>query len=446
MDNEQQAQTQDEHQGQYFMNRNIFKSGIAPDDQEYSRLGKTLWLFVSLIIGIIIVAAVIAGFQSFLAGIPATIVVAIAYLWIVRKFVFDENQYKRLIANNEMNKEMQMSYFNNVLNIADDNQIFFQVSKKGLASAFFVTFDYASLIDESTEANANTIRQALVPFIKQLHDNHLDFNLYDVAINSTISPGTLNAIKRAKKYLTPESWLQLVEMLQNETMANLEQNNSAQYRMYFEVINSDARNVTNFKGILQDIITATLSTAETLVNPHIADLADIINFNINYYQIPTFNIKDRNLRKVSIERYFKFVEFFDVNGEQYSIDTLNPEFGGQASKESVFDVNRQANISMSKAMSNNKRTTRTNDDRERKQKERQKKQEAMAAQQMYRQHGIIAPHSVMDKQYQKEQREKQLQERQLQRQQQQIKNTKKMQNKARKEENDISLSDLLNKQ
>lgn len=443
MDNEQQT---NEHAGQVFMNRNIFKSGIAPDDQEYSRLGKTLWIFIPLILCILVIAGVIALTQSFLAGIPTTIVCAIGYVWIERKFVFDENQYKRLIADNELNKEMQLSFFNNVLNIADDNQVFFQVSKKGLASAFFVTFDYASLIDESEEANANTIRQALVPFIKQLHDNHFDFNLYDVAINSTISYGTLNLIKRAKKYLVPESWLQLVELLQNETMSSLEQNNSVQYRMYFEVINSDPRNVTNFKGILQDIITATLSTSETLINPHIADLEDIINFNINYYQIPTFNIKDRNLRKVSIERYFKFVSFFDVNGEQYSIDTLNPEFGGQATTESEFNPERQANIQMRKDIANNKRVKQTNNNSKHKQEVYQKKQEAMQAQQMFKQYGIIAPHSVMDKNYQRQQHEQELQKRQLQRQQQQIKNTKKMQNNNRKQENDISLSDLLNKQ
>lgn len=444
MDNDNEQQTS-EHAGQYFMNRNIFKSGIAPDDQEYSRLGKTLWLFVPLIIAILMVAAVIALTQSFLAGIPATIVCAIAYLWIIRKMVFDENQYKRLIANNELNKEMQLSYFNNVLNIADDNQVFFQVSKKGLASAFFVTFDYASLIDESEQANANTIRQALVPFIKQLHDNHFDFNLYDVAINSTISPGTLNLIKRAKKYLVPESWLQLVEMLQNETMSSLEQNNSAQYRMYFEVINSDPRNVTNFKGILEDMITSTLSTSETLINPHIATLSEIINFNINYYQIPTFNIKDRNLRKVSIERYFKFVSFFDVNGEQYSIDTLNPEFGGQATTDSEFNVERQANVQMRNDISKKKRNNQTSKNQQEKQQNRVKKEEALKAQKMFKQYGIIAPHSVMDKNYQKEQRQAELQKRQQQRQQQQIKNTKKMQDNNRKQENDISLNDLLNK-
>ena len=136
------------------------------------------------------VAAVIALTQSFLAGIPATIVCAIAYLWIIRKMVFDENQYKRLIANNELNKEMQLSYFNNVLNIADDNQVFFQVSKKGLASAFFVTFDYASLIDESEQANANTIlTSSLYHSLSNCMIIILIFNLYDVAINSTISPG-----------------------------------------------------------------------------------------------------------------------------------------------------------------------------------------------------------------------------------------------------------------
>ena len=32
MDNDNEQQTS-EHAGQYFMNRNIFKSGIAPDDQ-----------------------------------------------------------------------------------------------------------------------------------------------------------------------------------------------------------------------------------------------------------------------------------------------------------------------------------------------------------------------------------------------------------------------------
>lgn len=447
MDDEQNytedSQQRNEHEGEYFVNRNIFKDGVTTDDREFSRTGKALCLFIPLMIAIIIVMVIIALFQSFLAGIPATIACGIAYIWFIRKTVFDENQFKRLIANNELQKEMMISDFNNVLNIADDDQMFFQTSKKGLASAFFVTFNYASLIDETDKANENVIRIALVPFLQQLHDNHLDVEIYDIAVNSTLSIGTLELIKRAKNVLTEDSWLQLVETLQNETAASLEQNGSAQYRIFFKIINSDYRNVTNFKGILLDIINSTLMTSQALTNPHIMDQNEIINFLLNYYKTQTFPLEDRNTRKISVAKYFKFVSFFDINGQEYNIDAFNPEFNTSGTA-TQFDVDRSARMAYGNKKSKTKRQKSNEQHIEETRKRQQQQIDNAQARKAFQHNGIVKPGAITDKSYQRKQKEQQLEERKQQALQNQLKKTREAQQHSQRGNGDISLNDLLN--
>lgn len=325
----------EEHNDEYFINRNIFKSGVTTDDSEYSRTGKALWIFIPLILSFLIIGIIIALTQSFLAGIPATLACLIAYVYILRKMVFDENQFKRLVAKNELNKNINLGYFNNLLAISDDMQMFFQTSKKGLKTSYLVTFDYASLFDETANANENTIANAYIPFLKKLHDLGFDFNLYDISMKNKISVGTLDLVLRTRKLSTKESWLQLVLMLQNETISSLEQNGSAKYRIFIEVENTKYQNVANFRELVEDVIKSTLSTQTTLVHPHIADRTELVNFMINYFQIDSFPIENisRNIRAMNIDKYFNFRTFFDINGIEYKIDDFDPQFTNQTNKK-----------------------------------------------------------------------------------------------------------------
>lgn len=429
-----------EHDGQYFINRNIFKSGAVTDDSEFSRTGKSLWIFIPLILSFIIVFAIIALTKSFLMGLPTLVICAIAYLFCLRKMVFDENRFKQLISDNELRKEVQIGDFNNILNISDDGQIFFQTSKKGLASSFFVTFDYASLLDNTGQANENFISNAAVPFFKQLHENHFDFRLYDLSINRSISTGTLQLIQRAKKYLTPQSWLQLIIMLQTETMANLEQNGSARYQIFFEVINHDYRNVNNFEAILNDIIQQTLKTQEMIVNARIVKPDELVNFIVNYFNIDTFQAGDRNVRQVNVEKYFKFVSFFDVNGQEYNVDAFNPEFEGVQRGDNL-NLDREEAILYSK--SNNRKVNRKEEND--KQKQEQNRKDLRNLRMMQQKHRMIRPNSPLDKQSVNQQRQRQQSRYQQKKQEEYLKKAKQTEANRKNDKNNISLNDLLNK-
>lgn len=429
-----------EHDGQYFINRNIFKSGAVTDDSEFSRTGKSLWIFVPLVLSFIIVFAIIALTKSFLMGLPTLIVCAIAYLFCLRKMVFDENRFKQLISDNELRKEVQIGDFNNILNISDDGQIFFQTSKKGLASSFFVTFDYASLLDNTGQANENFISNAAVPFFKQLHENHFDFRLYDLSINRSVSAGTLQLIRRAKKYLTPQSWLQLIIMLQTETMANLEQNGSAHYQIFFEVINHDYRNVNNFEAILNDIIQQTLKTQEMIVNARIVKPDELVNFIVNYFNIDTFQAGDRNVRKVNVEKYFKFVSFFDINGQEYNVDAFNPEFEGVQRGDNL-NLDREETILYSK--NNSKRVNKKEEND--KQEQEQRRKDLRNLRTMQQKHRMIRPNSPLDRQSINQQRQNKQSQYQQKKQEEYLKKTQQAAANRKNDKNNISLNDLLNK-
>lgn len=426
----------------YFINRNIFKDGVASDDGEFSRTGKALWIFIPFIIGLLIVAIVIALTQSFIMGIPALICVAIAYVFILRKMVFDENQFKRLVANNEANQEFGIANINNILNISEDNQIFWQVNKKGLGSSYLITFDYASITDETDHANQNAITEAFIPFIQQLHENHFDFNFYDIAIQNKISAGTLNLQKRARK-LPKDSWLQLISMLKNNTIASLEQDGSAKYRMFFEIINSDERNVANFKGILEDIIKTTLATQHSIVNPHILDFDELMNFFINYYQIDSFDYSQRNVDNISVAKYFKFISFFDIYGQEYSIDAFDPQFDTTHQNKSI-SVEREGEMAINTEIKHNQNKEHNDNNIEQTNKQRQIKEQEKIDSAMNGKHHMVRPGSRYDTIAQKQKREEQTRQHQEEIKQKQIQQSKK--NMQKNQASAISLSDLLNAQ
>lgn len=306
----------------YFVNKNFLKYGVSDDKTDFEKRNKGLWAAAPALFFVIVDAAVVMASHSILFGIPCILLSLGIYIWILRKFVFDEQQFKRLIAQNNISKEQGMDGpLNNLLTIDETGEWFYQKDKKGLRSAFLVTFDYPSLLDVSLTATRTSVEDAIVPFIKELHDNKFNFSCYDISMNKKISLGTLKEIEQTKT-LEQGSWLKLVEQLQNETLSSLEQNSSNTYKMFYLISNSDFNKLSSFKRILQSAINATLVTQNSIVNPRICSVEESINFIINYYQISSFdnyNIK-RNVVHMDVSRYFDFVGFFDNNNVKYNIN------------------------------------------------------------------------------------------------------------------------------
>lgn len=221
-----------------------------------------------------------------------------------------------------------------MLSIDNTGQWFYQKDKKGLRSAFLVTFDYASLLDLSLTSTRTSVEDAIVPFIKELHDNRFSFSKYDISVGKKISLGTLKEIQQTKT-LEQGSWLRLVEQLQNETLSSLEQNSSNTYKMFFLISNHDFNKLSSFKRILQTAIDSTLVTQNSIVNPRVCDMEESLNFIVNYYQISSFdpyNIK-RNVQHMDVSRYFDFIGFFDNNNVKYKLE----DFIDNSFNHSEFD-------------------------------------------------------------------------------------------------------------
>lgn len=314
-----------EDEGLYFLNQNINKRGIEPDTTDFSKKNKLLWIVIPLIALSLVCIGIIMFTRSIIISIPAVFASLWLYIFILRKKVFDENLYARLNSENELYSKFGMDGpFNNLLKINDDNgQWFYQNSDEGLRTAFLVTFDYSSILDQSLKANENTIDQAIIPFIKGLHDNRLSFQKYSISINESISVGTLELIKRAK--MLPEgSWLRLIETLQNDTISSLEQNAGSSYKTFFLVYNNDFKNVTRFRELLETIINSSLTSVTSISNPRICMTEEIVDFLVNYYQIDSFNEKSivRNVQRMDISKFFDFVAFIDSNGAEYSLTDI----------------------------------------------------------------------------------------------------------------------------
>lgn len=311
-----------EDEGLYFLNQGINKRGIEPDTTDFSKKNKGLWIIIPFLFLTIICAAIIMFTRSVVISIPAVVASLFLYFFILRKKVFEENLFARLNSENELYSSFGMNGpFNNLLKINDDNgQWFYQDSDEGLRTAFLVTFDYSSILDQSLNANENTINQAFIPFIKSLHDNRLSFQKYSIAVNKSVSSGTLELIKRTKM-LPDGSWLKLVETLQNDTISSLEQNAGNSYRTFFLIYNNDFKNVTRFKELLETIINSSLTTVTSISNPRICMTEEIVDFLVNYYQIDSFNERTivRNVQRMDISKYFDFVAFIDTNGVEYSL-------------------------------------------------------------------------------------------------------------------------------
>ena len=316
---------QHEKDGLYFINQNLNKRGIEPDTTDFARKNKIIWIAIPLVVLSLICAGIAMFTRSILIALPATLASIWLYIFILRKKVWDENMFKRLRSSNSMNKEFGMDgMFNNLLSIDENSgQWFFQNNDQGLRTAFLITFDYGSILDQSMNANQNAINQAFVPFIKQLHDNHLSFKKFNIAIQEKVSAGTLELIRRAR-LLQDGSWLKLIETLQNETISNLEQNAGSQYKLFFLVYNKDFRNVTGFEGLLKTIINSSLTNVTSIVNPRICKTDEILNFIVNYYQIDSYDENSivRNVQRMDISKFFNFISFIDINGVEYTLSDI----------------------------------------------------------------------------------------------------------------------------
>lgn len=309
--------------GLYFVNQNIAKYGVEHDVTDFAKKHKALWIMAPLLVLVIINAAIMMFSHSVIIAIPSVIASLWIYQLIIRKFVLDENLYKKLLAENELASGMSLEN-NNLLSIDQETgQWFFQDSDEGLRTGFLVTFDYASLLDLSLKSNEHAIDDAFVPFFKQLHDNKMSFFCYDIAMTDSISYGTLQAINNAK-LLEKGSWLQLIETLQNETMSSLEQNSDSKYRQYYLIYNDDFQTVTQMRPLLEGIISSTLGTQTSIVNPHICNQDEVVNFICNYYMISSFSLDNitRNVERMDISKFFDFVSFLDINGTSYTLDEI----------------------------------------------------------------------------------------------------------------------------
>lgn len=416
----------------YFINRNIFKDGVTTEDSEYSSTNKLLWIFAPLGVAILIVAAIIAMTKSFVMGIPATIALGIAYIYILRKFVFDENQYKKLVANNAINKEIGIRNFNNVLNISDDGRIFFQTNEKGMATAYIVTFDYSSLTDSSDDANVNVISGAYVPFFKELWLAGFDFNMYDIKIKSELSFGTKILIEKARQ-LDSDEWFKTIIKLQNETISNLEQNGSAKYKIFFEIKNSNPDTITNFRDILESIISKTLTQQITIHNAHIISGNELKSFFKNYFLLENIKLNERNVKNISVEHLFNFISFGDYFGKEYYIDAFDPQFTN--SDNSNFDLNKEQNNIKKEVNKIHKEQVKNQNNKIEKDN---KKKVDMIAKKKYH---IVSPNSDVDN---NKKRQQELERKEEQMKMKQNQNQNKIKNSQKSNENS-SFQDLLNK-
>lgn len=319
----------------YFVNKNFLKYGVSDDKTDFEKRNKGFWVWVPALLFFLVDAGVVMFSHSIIFGIPCILASIALYVFILRKFVFDEKQFKRLLADNNTNNEVSISGpLNNLLSIDNTGQWFYQKDKKGLRSAFLVTFDYASLLDLSLTSTRTSVEDAIVPFIKELHDNRFSFSKYDISVGKKISLGTLKEIQQTKT-LEQGSWLRLVEQLQNETLSSLEQNSSNTYKIFFLISNHDFNKLSSFKRTLQTAIDSTLVTQNSIVNPRVCDMEESLNFIVNYYQISSFdpyNIK-RNVQHMDVSRYFDFIGFFDNNNVKYKLE----DFIDNSFNHSEFD-------------------------------------------------------------------------------------------------------------
>lgn len=345
--------------GLYFLNQNIAKYGVERDITDFSRKHKSLWIMGPLLILVLINAAIMMFSHSIIIAIPSVLASIWIYQLIIRKFVLDENLYKRLIAENELAKNVSLEENNNLLSIdPETGQWFFQNSDEGLRTGFLITFDYASILDLSLKSNDHAIDDAFVPFFKQLHENKFSFFYYDLAITDTISYGTLRSIENAK-LLEKGSWLQLIETLQNETMSSLEQNSDSKYRQFYLVYNDDFQTVTQTRSLLDGIISSTLGTQVSIVNPHICGEKEIIDFICNYYAISSFSLNDivRNVQRMDISKFFKFVSFIDTNGTRYSLEDITDldNSNGTFADDNFLKENSSARIKKEESLKKQKK-------------------------------------------------------------------------------------------
>lgn len=310
-------------EGLYFINENFNKRGLQPDTTDYTTKHKGIWILLTLVISFLILMVIGTILRSFIVTIITLVILVIIDGSIFRFKVFDEKMYRRLNAENELNKRFDMGgVFNNLMSITDEGQWFYKSGDRGngVRTKFLVTFDYASKLDQSLEANPNMIKNALIPFVKQLHQHHLNFSKFNIAIQHKVSPGTLDLIRRAR--LLPEgSWLRLINNLQNETISSLEQNSSSTYKEYFLISGDGLRNATGLKELINSIIESTMTLSKSIVNPRICLHDEIIEFITNYYMIDSYEQGSvlQSVEKIDITKYFKFVSFIDVNGAEYSL-------------------------------------------------------------------------------------------------------------------------------
>lgn len=356
-----------------FVNDRLMKYGVIKDDATFSKTGKTLWAVIPIVVCIIIILIAVSLTRSFWIGLIVGIPCFLVALFLIRKFVFDENRRKKLLRENYLHKESGVSYFNNVLGATDEGEILYQQSDYGFTSAYLVTFNYGSLTESTQYAEKNFIDGALRPFIKGLYDNNFRFKIYDVNIREHLSKGTLNLIEQNKK-MKANSFLTVASRFQTEFCAALEKNNNVEQRLYFQVFNDITNSVKDFKKVLQANIDATLNNAPQISAPRICDKEEINEFGKNYFNIASFDIDNlnRNVKDLDLGRYFIIDGFVDQNGLIHKPEELS--FFPQNNEE----VSKRFNL---KELSEKRKKRRTAE------KQMKQKQEIMEHQQKMKNNG-----------------------------------------------------------
>lgn len=307
-----------------FVNQRMMKYGVVRDNATFTRTGKGLWFFVPLLLTAVVCILSYALTQHVLVALLMLVPCFAIDQWIWRKFVFEENMRKDLLAENDSDPEFTASYFNNTLGADTDGLIMYQRSDYGYTSAYLVTYEYGSLAEVSTNADREMIDLVKKPFLKQLQDHHLRYHFYNIKVKNGLSKGTMNLIQQ-NRALPKNSTLRIISSMQNEACACLEQNNNSTYRNYY-LIKCDAMNdIDNFRDVVQGAIDSTLANSSLITQPHICDIEEINTFGKNALGINSFNINtlNRNIGRTNLNNYFIIEGFIDSNGIVHSPSELS---------------------------------------------------------------------------------------------------------------------------
>ena len=311
----------------------------------YKSTNKMVIAFVGLLPYIFLVIFLYSVMPSIPLVVTFTLMYLVLYLYVIRKFVIEEDAQKESLHELQDNKYSDFSYFWEIDKVGDnkekdDGLLYLRQDGVTLKRGLVVFFDSGSVVGTPDDFLHN-YRETQQKFLRAFYQNKLSFKWYKVKKQAELNPALIKQSEQLSR-IDNEALRQLLK-LQLNAYLRYSMDAEQRYVDYIVITNKDFSTLMNFKNVVEDIVNNTLRTNPAFKDVKILNKNEVDEFFATYFlqdDVDTNSIS-KSTRSKPFSEYAKVTEIVDRDGEIVDIallDILNSQIEKDSIGTSIQDV------------------------------------------------------------------------------------------------------------